>query len=41
MNDATFLGLSDAGMVIWVYAMGLWTIMQVIVNVAQRIDRKG
>ena len=40
MNNVTFLGLSDAGMVIWVCAMGLWTIMQVMVNVAQHLDRK-
>jgi len=39
MNDVTFLGLSDAGTVIWVCAMGLWTIMQVMVNVAQRLDK--
>jgi len=40
MNDVTVLGLSDTGMVIWVCAMGLWTIMQAMVNVAQRLDNK-
>jgi len=39
MNDVTFLGLSDAGTVTWVCAMALWTMMQIMVNVARRLDR--
>jgi hypothetical protein len=39
MNDVTFFGLSDAGMVAWVCAMGLWTMMQIMVNVARRLDK--
>jgi hypothetical protein len=40
MNEVTFLGLSDAGVVTWTCAMALWTIMQVMMNVAQRLDKK-
>jgi len=40
MNVVTFLGLSDAGMQIWLCAMGLWTIIQSMVNAAQYPDDK-
>ena len=39
MNDVTFLGLSDAGISVWVWAMSLWTIFQVMWNVARQLDK--
>jgi hypothetical protein len=37
MAENTLLALTDQAWVIWFCLMGLWTIMQVLFNVAQTI----
>jgi len=38
MIEQTFFGLSDASMVIWLRAMGLWTIIQAMVNAPSKLS---